>query len=346
MTRRLERGGFATFTADSTECLMRVVDDEAPDVLLLDARIEGEGDSLEPLRVLRKSKASGAELPVVLFLREKPSDGLYEEARGLGALPVWQSRISGRALRSLVAKALAMGPEGPSEGELLSLCERLRSTDPFMALGIQRETEPTEIARVYHRLRRWLDPGLLGRSGRELQAIVVSAQQDLERAYSAVCDPDSFDAFELEDPAPPVEQSPREAEAAEQHRTGEKLLERAENAAALLAFQRAAELAPEVGVYRACVGWAMYMAYGGDKKTIRQAIAHAKAGMKLAPEHYQPCLVLGRLYQCTSRLDLATKAFERSVQLNPESIDAVRELRIMRMRETKGAKRTSRLRRR
>ena len=46
-----------------------------------------------------------------------------------------------------------------------------------------------------------------------------------------------------------------------------------------------------------------------------------------------PVLILGRLYQFTSRLDLASKAFDRAVSLNPDSVEAVRELRIMRMRQ-------------
>ena len=50
------------------------------------------------------------------------------------------------------------------------------------------------------------------------------------------------------------------------------------------------------------------------------------------------CLILGRLYQFTDRLDLATKAFTRAVRLNPDAIEAVRELRIMRMRKSRSSR--------
>ena len=350
VTRRLEESGFAAWSADSTERLIRVVAKESPDVLLLDAGIGGDddGDSLEPLLALRKSKVSGADLPAVLFLRNPPSDTLKKRAGWLGALPVSSRRLSNRALRSLIEQALAMDQEGPSEGDLLSLCERLRSKNPFTALGLERDAPSAQIARVYQRLHRWLDPDSLGRKKRELRAVVISARSDLERAYAKLSDSDQFDAYSREperdrETSQAPEQSGAEAEAAQLYRTGQKLLDEADYPGTLSAFQRAAELAPNVGEYRACVGWAMYLVYGSEETTIREAIAHAKAGMKLAPEHHHPALVLGRLYQCTSRLDLATKAFERAVQLNPQSIEAVRELRIMRMREKDGKNLISRL---
>ena len=70
-----------------------------------------------------------------------------------------------------------------------------------------------------------------------------------------------------------------------------------------------------------------------DRPNLAEAIGHAKEGAKLAPDHFAPVLILGRLYQFTDRLDLATKAFNRAVALNPDSVEAVRELRIMRMRQ-------------
>ena len=349
VTRRLDESGFATWTADSTEKLIRAVAKESPDVLLLDAGLGGDdGDSLDPLLALRKSKVSGADLPTVLFLRNAPSDTLRKRSRWLGAIPVSNRRLSTRGLRSLVEQALELGREGPSEGDLLSICERLRSENPFTALGLDRGAQPEQIARVYQRLHRWLDPDALGRRKRELREVVLMARGDLERAYASLSDPDAFEAHSREPERPtaaaaPAQQSSEEAQAARQYRSGQKLLDEADYPGALGAFERAAELCPRVGEYRACIGWALYLVYGNEETSIRQAIAHAKAGMKLAPDHYHPALVLGRLYQCTSRLDLATKAFERAVQLNPQSIEAVRELRIMRMREKDGKNLISRL---
>ena len=202
---------------------------------------------------------------------------------------------------------------------------------------------------MYERLKRWLDPDAFGGDRAELRGVVLAARDHLERAYTQLSE---MPEIVLEDvvapdpePADPSKRSQEEGAAMQAYRTGQKQLAENDWLGALISFERAAELCPNVGEYRACVGWGLYLVYGTEETKLREAIAHAKAGMKLAPEHYHPALVLGRLYQCTSRLDLATRALERAVHLNPQSVEAVRELRIMRQcerHEGKGRKKRRR----
>ena len=203
---------------------------------------------------------------------------------------------------------------------------------------------------MYERLKRWLDPDAFGGDEAELLGVVLAARDHLERAYSKLSEMPEIVLEDVVEPdselAHPSEQSEEEGAAMQAYRTGQKQLEDNDWLGALSSFERASELCPNVGEYRACVGWGLYLIYGSEETKLREAIAHAKAGMKLAPEHYHPALVLGRLYQCTSRLDLATRALERAVQLNPQSIEAVRELRIMRQRERHQGRRRKRRRRR
>ena len=68
---------------------------------------------------------------------------------------------------------------------------------------------------------------------------------------------------------------------------------------------------------------------------VEEAIEHVKRGLKLARDHDKPYLFLGRLYKATGNTGAAEKMFTRAVQIRPESVDALRELRLINMRRSK-----------
>ncbi len=176
----------------------------------------------------------------------------------------------------------------------------------------------------------------------ELQRVAQRAFADLKTAYSKLSDPESRTAYghnpdrETGRKQTARKQTQETAEpnrdSSEAFRTGQAALERRDWRAALKAFRRAVELDPQDGSYRAFLGWALYLVHGAEPKALRAAIGHAKRGLKLAPGHFRPALVLGKLYQFTNRLDLAERALRRAVQLKPDCIEAVRELRTLRTR--------------
>jgi len=60
-----------------------------------------------------------------------------------------------------------------------------------------------------------------------------------------------------------------------------------------------------------------------------------KQGAKLAPEREKPYLFLGRLCQAAGRLELAERMFTKAVECRPDSIEGLRELRLLQMRRPK-----------
>ena len=62
---------------------------------------------------------------------------------------------------------------------------------------------------------------------------------------------------------------------------------------------------------------------------------HVLAGRKLAPAREKPYLFLGRLYKAANRERIAEKMFTRAVQLDPDCVEALRELRLLNMRREK-----------
>lgn len=335
--RRLETSGYATVAAGAADELLRAVSADAPDLVLIDGSLgDGEDDGLALLGRMRKV---APEVQAVLFPGQGPSADLEQRARSLGAELFRGKKLDTHSLRSLVEQTLGIPREGLSEGELLSLCERLRAENPFEALGVAPFALPEEIEHRYERVKAWLSPEGLAGASQEVRRLAGVALEDLHRVFAKLQDEDSLQAYR-EDPdrdatEPVTTSGSAAAQAQAAYHTGHAKLDEQDWAEALASFERAVGLAPEEGEFRACLGWATYLVYGTEPAALTEAIGHARAGMKLAPNHYHPALVLGRLYQFTNRLDLAEKALKRAVQLNPDSVDAVRELRIVRMREHK-----------
>jgi tetratricopeptide (TPR) repeat protein len=59
---------------------------------------------------------------------------------------------------------------------------------------------------------------------------------------------------------------------------------------------------------------------------------HLLRGAKLAPSSDKPYLFLGRLYKAEGKDGVAEKMFQKVIELDPDCVDAIRELRLIDMR--------------
>ena len=77
------------------------------------------------------------------------------------------------------------------------------------------------------------------------------------------------------------------------------------------------------------------MCHQNNEVMIEEAIEHVRRGAKLARDREKPYLFLGRLYKVIGRMRAAEKMFARAVQIQPDCVDALRELRLINMRREK-----------
>jgi tetratricopeptide (TPR) repeat protein len=83
------------------------------------------------------------------------------------------------------------------------------------------------------------------------------------------------------------------------------------------------------------IGWALHVARPNDRKRAEEALVHLKRGIKLARDREKPYLFMGRVCNALGRSDAAVKMFTRAVQIQPECVEALRELRLINMRREK-----------
>ena len=104
---------------------------------------------------------------------------------------------------------------------------------------------------------------------------------------------------------------------------------------ALAYFQAAVESYPEEGEYHAALGYALHLTAPSNALTLKKAYAHIQKGRKLAPDRAKAYLYLGRLSLVEDRGEVAEKLFARAVQLDPDGLEALRELRLINLRREK-----------
>ena len=105
---------------------------------------------------------------------------------------------------------------------------------------------------------------------------------------------------------------------------------------ALMQFGKSLEQNPEDGEYHAYYGWCLYLCHSTSSDMVEEALEHVKRGARLAADREMPFLFLGRLYKVMGEVEPAERMFTRAVQIQPNCVEALRELRLINLRREKG----------
>jgi len=244
--------------------------------------------------------------------------------------------------------AIAAGPGGsrPSplsaeeadlRAELLRMAEDFRGADPFEILNVPHRTTDEEVRLAYHALAKHTHPDRLGAVTPAVRELAEQVFARVSEAYDALIDHDG--RVEL---LRRMREEPKEKqELAEGHRAleaelsfqkGETALAKKRYAEAEGHFRLATETYPEEGEYSALAAWSAYLTQPERPGQLQASLEEALEARKLAPKRERIYLILGKLYKLAGRLTIAERMFGRAVELDPDCLEAVRELRVVDMR--------------
>ena len=245
------------------------------------------------------------------------------------------------------ARAAPPPDEEGLRGELTALAERLRGRDHFAVLGVSRQASPEEVRAAFLEAASRTHPDRFRASSDTVKSLAEEAFGIVSRAHETLVDPARRQLYVLElgkgsRKAAEAEEGKRALQAELRFQEGERSLRKREYEAALLCFAEAVALHSEEGEYHAYRGWALFLARPGNPTAEKEALAHLRRGRKLAPDREKPYLFLGRLHREAGRSEHAQKCFTRALQINPSCVEAVRELRLIQMRERKAKGRIAR----
>jgi len=230
--------------------------------------------------------------------------------------------------------------EAALRAELSGLVPQLRAPDPWRVLGVESEAGDDRIRAAYAELAKRTHPDRVIGASDAVRRVAEELFACASKAFDAIRDDAARTAWkrerkQAEADAAAREESERAVHAEREFVRGEGLLRARRPAEALQAFRNAVESYPEECDYHVYLGWAHYLVAPEAPNRIDEAVRHVMRGRKLAPDRRTPYLFLGRLCQAGGRVDQAEKMYARAIQLDPDCVEAMRELRLVRMRQDK-----------
>jgi CheY-like chemotaxis protein/curved DNA-binding protein CbpA len=230
--------------------------------------------------------------------------------------------------------------EGALRNELTAMAERMRNADAFLVLDVARNASEDDIRNSYANLAKRTHPDRFVSASTVVHRMAEEVFGMVSAAYEAIGDPVSrvkylrgeADRRKLE---AEIQDGQRAVRAELDFQKGEAALRARRPDLALEHFTKAADTYPDEGEYHASLGYALHLTKPSDPTTLKKAYAFIQKGRKLAPDRAKPYLYLGRLALAEDRAEVAEKMFGRAVQLDPDCLDALRELRLINMRREK-----------
>ena len=253
-------------------------------------------------------------------------------------------REASRAAIGHVVDGVRAGERGGSDEkmriELAALANGMQNKDHYGVLGVPSSAPDDEIRAAYATLAKRTHPDRFHGASSSVRHLAAQVFARISEAHAAVATADARASYIAS-----VSHGRREAEAVYEGRRalqaetefqrGEALLAQRAYESALICFGRAMENFPSEGEYRSYYGWCLYLCHPDNQIMLGEALEHCREGVKLAKGREKPYLLLGRLYKGMGKPGAAKKMFSRAVEIKPQCVEAMRELRIMNMRRDK-----------
>ncbi len=236
--------------------------------------------------------------------------------------------------------------------ELGRMAETMRRQNHYEVLGIPTTADDQAVQRAYDALVHRVHPDRYRGASRAVRQLAEEIKRLASRAQESLADAGRraryADVLRKRGSRQRREETRgRQALAAETaFQRGEAAMRNRDYEGALLFFGRSIEQFPEEGEYHAHYGWCLHLCHPDNVVIVQEAIEHVQRGVKLAREREKPYLFLGRLYKVVGKTAAAEKMFTRAVQIRPDCIEAMRELRLMNLRRGRGTGLVRRLLRR
>jgi tetratricopeptide (TPR) repeat protein len=223
---------------------------------------------------------------------------------------------------------------------LTAQVDQMRNQNYFEILGVDDSATEEQLRAAFEKRAAHLHPDQYRRSGEAIAHLASEVFAQLNLAYQTLSDPRRCSEYVLdqrkgERDAERQKQSEQALEAEVCFQEGQRLLAHRAYERALVAFGRALELYPDAGEYHSHYGWTLHLCHPDQPDIASEAIEHVRRGIKLAGQRETSYLFLGRLCKVIGRVEVAERMFARAVQLEPGCVEALRELRLINLRQHK-----------
>jgi CheY-like chemotaxis protein len=224
--------------------------------------------------------------------------------------------------------------------ELTALANRIRDLDHYGVLDVEPDADDESIRIAYAALAKRTHPDRFHAASSSVRQLASQVFGRIAEAHSVIGTAEGRATYAAREARgrrdEAAEDEGRRALTAEtEFQKGEARMSQRDYEGALVHYGRAMQNFPSEGEYRAHYGWCLYLCHPDNEIMLGEALEHCREGVRLAKDREKPYLLLGRLYKGTGKTVAAKRMFARAVQIRPQCVEAMRELRIMNMRQDK-----------
>jgi CheY-like chemotaxis protein len=257
-----------------------------------------------------------------------------------GAAPARPERLLAPAAPPARAPAddASLSPEEEKlRAELAEIASRLRGRDHFGVLGVTKSATDDQIRDAYFALAKRTHPDRFSGASEAVRRLAEEVFAVISQANEVLGHRDRRNEYlraqqTRERDRADIEEGERALKAELAFQKGIALLRRKAHAQAAELFAEAVENYPDEGEYHAYHGWALWLSDPQASGRAELARNHILRGRKLAPGSDKPYLFLGKLLKAEGKDAVAEKMFQKVIELDPDCVDAIRELRLIDMR--------------
>ena len=213
----------------------------------------------------------------------------------------------------------------------------INAGDPFASLGVPKSASPQEIQQAYVMAAKAFHPDRLPADFAELRELAQKVFAAITDAHRTLSDPEKRRAAEKGGPSRAEEENKVQnaLNAANNYAKAEHFLKRGDNAEALKFARLAADGDPERGEHHALLGWLESML--PDKTAVISGLKKVEHALKIDPESDRALYYRGAILKRLGKQEEAMRDFRRAATINPQNIEAQREIRLHGMRSEKPA---------
>lgn len=218
---------------------------------------------------------------------------------------------------------------------LLGTLAAMKRMDYFELLGVRSDASADEVRKAHRELvREYHLDKFVGSSSGEVRELARSVQELLADARDALVDASARADYRAKLGSGGVRHEVGEAvgrmlQAESTFRRGQQLLATGDVVGARGLFEEAVQLQPDEGEFVAYLGWARFQASPDVPNEAQISHAALERAVQLSPTLEKAHLFLGYVLKALGRAEEATRAFERALECNPSSAEALRELSIL-----------------
>ena len=231
----------------------------------------------------------------------------------------------------------ALQNESPDMDYLFKKKAQFEKQNYFEVLGVSDSANSSEIKTAYFKLAKEFHPDKYYNSTASAKAISEEIFTNITKAHEVLSEDNSREEYKrnLSKGITDVKKHLNEIlDAEEEFKLGEKFMKAGNYGQALNHFKEANKLNPKEPEYKAFLGWAIYQQNPDDQNKYSEAIKLIQNSIKENPNIEQAFIFYGNILKLTGRQEDAHKQFLKAVKINPQNIEAMREIRLYNMRKT------------